>query len=337
MLCLIGERETRKIPRCDDSRWERRDVRQWSTPSVAPPIHVLPRPNESFESLVFRVGECNALGSFSRVLRVLGAHCEKPSRYCYQHLSPLLGVDPYVLAAMVPAAVDGDLQLLGHQLIRHRHLVRHTTRLCPLCVSERGYGSLEWTLAPFAVCADHGVYLVDRCVCRPTKSLSVFRFNYFTCRCGADLRNAAAIPASPAAFGLAKEVRRRFRQEPSEEPDRMFPILKAWPHGAHFGDFLDLLICLGNLARGSKALGLHLSQAVHRLDRTTIQLENAAHVLSKWRGGFAAAVRIADDSSPASQSTSDEKIRLLRGRAKRYISPLLYRWMMVQRTRAALL
>lgn len=258
MFCLIGETGKPQVPQPDATLWRRRDVRQWSTPSVAPPIQVSPHPYESFESLIFRVAEYNAFDSASATLRALGAHCWQPSRYCYKHLSPLLGIEPASLAALIPTAVDGDLHLLGNQLLRDRHIVRHASRFCPLCVSERGYGALEWSLAPFAVCAEHGVYLVDRCACRPRTSLNMFRNRYSTCICGADLRNAAVLPASSAACKLAKEVRRRFRQEPDEQLDSVFPILTTWPEDAQFGDFLDLVICLGNLARGPGRLAVAL-------------------------------------------------------------------------------
>lgn len=331
MLCLIRAKGAPEHPQPDAPLWGRRDVRQWSVPSVAPPVQVSPHPYENFESLIFRVAERNALGSASTAFQALGAHCSRPSRYCYKHLSRLLGIEPASLAAMLPTVVDGDLHILGHQLLRDRHIVRYASRLCPLCVSERGYGALEWSLAPFAVCAEHGVYLVDRCACSPKRSLNMFRRSYFTCRCGADLRNAAVLPASVAACKLAKEVRRRFRQEPDGHLDSVFPILNAWPEGAQFGDFLDLMICLGNLARGPRELSRHLSQAVYRLDRVTAQFENAAHVLSNWRDGFASAFRFANATVYASKATSDAKFRLYRARAKRYLPPLVYRWLTLQR------
>ncbi|WP_439671117.1 TniQ family protein [Cupriavidus necator] len=331
MFCLIRAKGAPQVPQPHATLPGRRDVRQWSTPSVAPPVQVSPHPYESFESLLFRVAECNALGTARDALQALGAHCPRPSRYCYKYLSPLLGIEPATLAAMVPTAVDGDLHILGHQLLRDRHIVRHASRFCPMCVSERGYGALEWCLAPYAVCAEHGIYLVDRCACSPRRSLNMFRHRYSTCVCGADLRNAAVLPASSAACKLAKEIRRRFRQEPGEQLDSVFPILTKWPEDANFGDFLDLMICLGSLARESRAISCHLRQAVYRLDRVSVQFENAAHLLSSWRGGFASAFRIANPTVYPSRATSDKKFRLLRARAKRYLPPLVYRWLALQR------
>ncbi|NKA78120.1 hypothetical protein GO291_00021 [Ralstonia solanacearum] len=330
MFCLIGETGEPQVPQADATLWRRRDVRQWSTPSVAPPIQVSPYPYESFESFILRVAEYNAFGSASATLRALGAHCGSPSRYCYKHLSPLLGIEPASLAAMIPTAVDGDLHLLGNQLLRDRHIVRHASRFCPLCVSERGYGALEWSLAPFAVCAEHGVYLVDRCACRPRTPLNMFRNRYVTCICGADLRNAAVLPASSAACKLAKEIRRRFRQEPEEELDSVFPILTTWPEDAQFGDFLDLMICLGNLARGPGALSRCLSQSVYRLDVVTVLFENAAYVLFNWRGDFASAFHIANATMYAS-GASDYKFRLFQAKAEQYLPALVYRWLALQR------
>lgn len=259
MFCLIREDEAPQAPKSRAKlRWLR-DACQWSTPSLVPPVQVSPYPYESFESFMFRVAECNALGSARVALRALGAPSYSPWRYCYKHLSPLLGIAPASLAAMIPTIVSGDLHILGHQLLRDRHIVRYASRLCPLCISERGYGSQEWSLAPFAVCAEHGIYLVDRCACSPNRSLSMFRDRYSNCPCGADLCNAAALAASSAAYKLAKEIRRRFRQEPDEQLGSVFPILTTWPEDAQFGDFLDLVICLGNLSRGPRRLVVTLA------------------------------------------------------------------------------
>ncbi|MGA4114340.1 TniQ family protein [Ralstonia nicotianae] len=295
-------------------------------------IQVSPYPYESFESFIFRLAEFNALGSASATLLALGAHCQRPSRYCYKHLSALLGIEPASSAAMIPTAVDGDLHILGNQLLRDHHIVRCASRFCPLCVSERGYGALEWSLAPFAVCAEHGVYLIDRCACRPRAPLNMFRNRYSTCICGADLRNAAVLPASFAACKLAKEIQRRFRQEPEEKLDCVFPILDTWPEGAQFGDFLDLMICLGNLARGPGALSRCLSHSVYRLDVVTALFENAAYVLSNWRGDFASAFRIANATVDASRATLDDKFRLFQAKAEQYLPPLVYRWLTLQRS-----
>lgn len=331
MFCPIRETAEPQVPQSDATRCWRRDVRQWSTPTVVPPVQVSPYPHESFESLLFRVAEYNALGSASTALLALGAHCRNPSRYCYRHLSPLLGIEPASLAVMIPTAVDGDLHLLGNQLLRDRHIVRFATRVCPLCVSERGYGVLEWSLAPLAVCAEHGIYLVDRCACRPGKYLDMFRSSYFTCICGADLRNAAALPASSAACKLAKEVRRRFRQEPDEQLDNVFPMLATWPKDVHFGDFLDLLICLGNLTHSPGVFSLYL-HVVYRLDRVTALFESAAGVLLDWQGDLASAFRIANAPAEERRAISDDKFRLFLAKAKQYLAPSVYRWLMLQRS-----
>ncbi len=331
MFCLIGETGEPQVSQEDATLWRRRDVHQWSTPSVAPPVQASPYPYESFESFILRVAEYNAFDSASVTLRALGARCHKPSRYCYKHLSPLLGIEPASLAAMIPTAVDGDLYLLGNQLLRKRHIVQHASRFCPLCVSECGYGALEWSLAPFAVCAEHGVYLVDRCACRPRTPLNMFRNRYVTCICGADLRNAAVLPATSAACKLAKEIRRRFRQEREEGLDSVFPKLTAWPEDALFGDFLDLMIFLGNLAPGPRALSRCLSQSVYCLDVVTVLFENAAYVLLNWRGDFASAFRIANATIYASRA-ADYKFRLLQAKAEQYLPPLVYRWLMLQRS-----
>jgi hypothetical protein len=160
----------------------------------------------------------------------------------------------------------------------------------------------------------------------------MFRNRYSTCICGADLRNAAVLPASSAACRLAKEIRRRFRQEPKEKLDSVFPILTTWPEDAQFGDFLDLVICLGNLVRGPGALNRCLNQSVYRLDVVTVLFENAAHVLSNWRGDFASAFRIANATTGASRATLNDKLRLFQAGAKQSLPPLVYRWLTLPRS-----
>jgi hypothetical protein len=93
-----------------------------------------------------------------------------------------------------------------------------------------------------------------------------------------------------------------------------------------------LMICLGNLARGPRGLSLHLSQAVYRLDRVTAVFENAAHILSNWRGGFESAYRIANATVYGSRAKSDDQFPLFRARAERYLPPLVYRWLTLQRS-----
>ncbi|MEQ6352729.1 hypothetical protein [Ralstonia pseudosolanacearum] len=113
--------------------------------------------------------------------------------------------------------------------------------------------------------------------------------------------------------------------------DSVFPKLTTWPEDALFGDFLDLMIFLGNLAPGPRALSRCLSQSVYCLDVVTVLFENAACVLLNWRGDFASAFRIANATIYASRA-ADYKIRLLQAKAEQYLPPLVYRWLMLQRS-----
>ncbi|WP_342234313.1 hypothetical protein, partial [Ralstonia sp. OTU4908] len=86
------------------------------------------------------------------------------------------------------------------------------------------------------------------------------------------------------------------------------------------------------LARGPGALSRCLSHSVYRLDVVTVLFENAAYVLSNWRGDFASAFRIANAAVYASRATSDDKFRLFQAKAEQYLPPLVYRWLTLQRS-----
>lgn len=236
-----------------------------------------------------------------------------------------LGVEATALMSTVPYFLDRHTALLGHQILRRGHVMLSAGRMCPLCVSELGYGKLQWTLAPLSVCDEHGVYLIDRCPC--SRALARTRRAYAYCSCGLDLRQAPTSQASHEARALARAVSQRFHFGSHSEIADAFPVLADWPCQATFGDFLDLIIFLGGLADRSRTFRCSLARPLSRMDSVIEQFERAAHVLSLWQGGLASALDIAISKQSAGEPPYEHALKVVQSRMQHRLSPTLQAWL----------
>ena len=281
------------------------------------PVHVTPHEWEDFESFMFRVLERNALHSIPQTLKLFEPH-----------IGEALRIEATTFWAMVPRRIDPLRRVtLGHQIIGARHVAWLRSRLCPLCVSERGYGSLDWTLAPLAVCPRHGTYLIDHCACSPSKPILRTRAAYSLCPCGSDLREAPTSSASHGAHVLAREVSRQFRQQPRSDIARAFPVLATWPAEARFSDFLDLVILLGCFHLGPLVIVSRFHRAVYSMALIREQFEMAAYILKRWRGGFRSALRIAVGPEAARDPAFPRRAAIAENFVGRFVSPRLLNWL----------
>ncbi|WP_404943849.1 TniQ family protein [Ralstonia solanacearum P673] len=315
LFCLIGEKMD--IGRYQNQAAQSQGDGRANVGVASLPVHVAPYQWENFESFMFRVLERNALQSIPQTLQLLEPH-----------IGEALGVDPTTFWPMVPRRIDSLRHVtFGHQVLAVRHIAWLRSRLCPLCVAERGYGSLDWMLAPLAVCPAHGVYLVDHCACAPSKPLLRTRPAYSLCSCGSDLLDISTSSASHGARVLAREVSRQFRQRAGGEVASTFPILATWPTEARFSDLLDLVILLGCFGLGQFVLVSRFHRAVYSMAVVREQFEKAAYILTHWRGGFASALRIAVGPEAARAPTFSRTVSIAKSIAARYVSPLLYEWL----------
>lgn len=296
----------------------------WSAmPAVNLPVHVTPLPGENLDSLIYRAVERNALQSASEMMRALRLPDGKPfSAEHYDQLSASLGGSNAAIASLVPTEIDENTVALGFHHLRRQHLALSTSRICPLCVAEQGYGKLEWSLAPLPVCEAHGTYLIDSCSCSPGVPLKRSRPRYAQCPCGSDLRHGQVILASPAAHALAREVGRLFRKEPRGPSAG----LAALPSGVQLNDLLDLIVVLGNLDGLSGKLSLRMGLPVKRISPVIGQFEKAARLLSGWPDSLLPFLRKVLGLKHANASQLTVRLRRIVEPAGKYLTPALYQW-----------
>lgn len=294
-------------------------------PDIPMLLHCQPLPWENLESLMYRVAERNALGSISGLKRALLLPDGKPlSKKRLQQLSACTGGTFDALAPMVPTDMGKDMVALGHHHLPSRHLALTTSRLCPHCVAEHGYGKLYWNLAPFAVCEEHGVYLIDKCTCTPDARLNSARPGYAVCRCGSKLTRIKTCSATPAAQALSGEIVRLFKREPEATNISLQPTIKL-PADLDLIRLLDMVVFLGCIHRDPKTMALQLYRARVSMNTVADQFETAAVALVNWPHGLFTLLRDVRrfSSAPLSYRSVAASLDHVMNAAVKYLRPEL--------------
>lgn len=261
---------------------------------------------ESIESILFRSAAKNGLIGISHLCHALGLperHILNPERLA--QLSASLQMDKAALADALPMVVPerGMLDWVdygGHRL-RRDQIALSTTRLCPQCIAEHGFGRNYWLLSTFAVCDVHGSPLIDCCpACKCQISLS--RPGYALCHCGADFKEYAYAPATSAARKIctllaARFTRTAFMLDPIEH---RFPSTHL--NKLELGALIDLVTFLGALRSDPKVALLRKLKGPVSLNVALPMVERAAEALSNWPHGFFAELRRARAFRPRTES-----------------------------------
>lgn len=276
----------------------RRALAGLKLPGVSLLLRTPPYLSENLESWMYRVAERNALKAVSELERAFQLPIGKPlSTKRRQQFSDSFGGDAAAVTAMLPVAIDRHTVSFGQHTLLKRHLAFTTSRLCPHCVAEYGYGKLHWDLAPFAVCEEHGVYLIDQCQCKSDAVLNSSRPSYAVCQCGANLCESPTISATPAARALSRKIVRQFKGEPAETCAAKDGRLALLPVESSLADLLDLIMFLGSLNRKHQIMNLAFARPLMRMKPVIAQFEKAARALSNWPIGLFSLLREVGRSS----------------------------------------
>lgn len=314
------------LPRVPQSRFKsERGVSDACVPLKKLPVSVNPYPWEGIESYLFRTAEHNAL-SVELVLRAVGLPRRKLLLSAEEHRTLCLGLNSE-LRELVPMNAPHPYSryvVIAGNWIRGSHMTIRT-RLCPLCVAEEGYGRLEWSFAPLAVCEKHGTYLVDSCSCNPGNRIRVQRPRYERCLCGADLRTIRARQASLPAKALAQAVVRALRNEVLGSISELLPALASAPQDVYLGDLLDLIVVLGGLDDRSGTLGPKPGRPPTAMKSSIEQFEKAANILAHWPESIHSTVQVS--IGPRQRVPMQEGNPCdLHERTKQYLATSLYEW-----------
>ncbi|MCX7207914.1 MAG: TniQ family protein [Proteobacteria bacterium] len=248
-------------------------------------IHHEPYKNESLESYLFRSANNNALKSLAELERSLSLPNGKPFSYKrYEQLSTSIGGSVSRLATMIPTIYQNNILMLNRHSLLNQQLALTTSKLCPCCVKQYGYGKIYWSLAALAVCEEHGVYLIDSCICKPDALLDTARPSYSVCKCGLDLRFEIGRPASDNAVMLAEEIVRLFNRIP-KPGNSMLTNVFGGASDLILTDVLTLVALLGVLDSETGSIGVRLARPLVRLAYVVPAFEKAANALESWPAG----------------------------------------------------
>jgi len=171
---------------------------------------------ESLPGYLLRLAEANGYGGIREFLRIADVSPHKSLRAQLlqlrtdAHTLARIGriavgdarhLDPFLAEALPadPGLGPPEALFFEERRVDVDALYPARSAVCPACLADGGIAREEWDLAPVTVCAAHGTVLIDAC---PTcgAALEWSRPQLLYCgQCGADLRGAPAVPASPAA------------------------------------------------------------------------------------------------------------------------------------------
>jgi hypothetical protein len=252
------------------------------------PVHVVPYLSEGLESLLFRVAERNGLQSASDIIRAAGSRYQDFDAYDLDSLCAALNLSRVVLRSTVPIHSGYSVSFGVHSL-DYSHIAMRESRICPICVSEFGYGRAEWYLRVLPVCWRHGIYLTDGCPCKPEVPLKHCRKRYAQCDCGEFLGSRPVQRASDAARLLAEDIHALFHPLRHGNIERKLHGFKNLPMHTSLGDLLNMISILGSLdtssglflSNRSKSLTVRLSYYIDNFERAANLLTNSIdHVAS---------------------------------------------------------
>lgn len=293
---------------------------------VAPllPTSVEPYPKENFESYLYRLAECNGVPYISEVMHAL----QIPPRKTFtlgEHTNICLRLDHRLreLVPVEPVANAGKARFAG-QWIRSKHLT-FTTRLCPECLIEDGYGRIGWNLLPLPVCDRHGVYLVDRCPCSPNRAISLRRNRYWECECGTDLRSVVPRQASDMSRLLARAVITRLLYPSYDDAMDSLRGLLSIPRTISCTELLDIIVVLGCMDPKTGKLGPRYGSPSSDLQPNIERFERAARILAAWPESLLPSIRVViAPTAHGSLSWADPSDR--HDATRRYLDPTLFNW-----------
>lgn len=308
----------------------RRVINKMMMPEVNLLVRVAPQPWESLESFAYRAVDLNGLSSLSEVALALRW---KPGRAlslerCRQLMNSL-GEGYTQLEPMIPAEVDRKTVLLDGHRFQRGQLALTTSRLCPDCVEQYGYGKAYWSLAPLAVCEEHGIYLVDSCACNTNTLLSTTRPGYMQCACGANLRDQPRRRASSAAQNLALEIAQRYKTAIGTKQVGLQRNSSMLPPETTLSEILDLATFLGSVNPDYAKMNLDRTRPVVRLSHVSKRFELAAQALACWPTGVFPLLRFAyshQREAPYSPRTAYRALQPVMLAAERWLSARMYKW-----------
>lgn len=172
------------------------------------PIRLAPQAFESLKGFLLRTAIANGYRDPKWILEA--ANTSAKSLNCSADLGQLSSVLDVKLTEIERRRYlvdDPIVRVAGNQISRS-HLDPRGSKICPACISERGYVDIRWDVSLWAACPRHAVALIERCTSCGRK-VTWRRRALNVCDCGSDFaRQLVAAPQEAVEF--VEEMDRRF-------------------------------------------------------------------------------------------------------------------------------
>lgn len=265
------------------------------------------RPYENMESILFRAAQSNGLSGTTAIRAALDLPAKRslnPKRITQISKSLRMSEDALITCVPTVSSTGGSVVEFGGHFLRRDQLALSTSRLCPICVAESGFGRSYWTIAPYAACEVHCVALIDQChACN--SPISASRPDFAGCGCGASLTDVRGSCISAGARRISHLVGARFRSSAADTDNDHLGFPEAELKTVSLSSLIDLVAFLGALEPNAKAVRLRKLKGSISLRVAVPRLERAAKALSNWPMGFYAQLRHARSFFPRSESLGD--------------------------------
>lgn len=212
-----------------------------------------PYPDESLMGYVLRLTEENGYDAPKWIFDLAGLDINVaaggwPVLYDphsdLRSLERVLGLEGGEFTGAKYRLCDAGGPLVAYGSTLSKRLVRfRSPKLCPACLEQANYHRAFWDLLPFTACPVHGLMLIDKCS-RCGKHVHWLRGRVSYCRCGADLRGAPTVIASPSTLDVSARIHQLCEYPPvgrasgAEQRNPLFEL--------DFGDFCDVLTLLAD-------------------------------------------------------------------------------------------
>lgn len=260
--------------------------------------HPLPHPTESLPGYVLRLSEINGYTAPRSLFRLADfkANETSVSNFNCSKLASISDVPISVLEKIAITCPESDphsLRLLGNRLSSDDlNLTR--ARVCPECVTERGFIEAHWHIELMVACPVHersAVWFCGKC----QSQLSWLRSGLLRCKCGDSLAHSSRASYSEEELCLLDLIRQKALNEPlPSRRDPRMPVNQL--ETLNLQELLSIVRFLGN--QRIRASGINKPQFSAQI------LRAATKVLLDWPANFGTLLRDIYPHAPARQPTA---------------------------------
>lgn len=246
-------------------------------------LRVIPFEDESLAGYILRATEKNGYEEVSWVLKEIGCKAsEIHQEHQIHRLANFTGApfDTLWNLSYSPVSARGSKVRLIGKPVRRYHIDPIRPKICPVCLTERGYCRAEWDIRVVVACWKHGQRLIDACGgCG--QRLSWTRPSVSRCVCGYNLLSSGSEPADDAVTALMHSIHIICSTPEVGNRRARSPLEVSSPF-----DLLEMVHLLSAYSTANREAGRRVSFGRIDLSQAYTLVREAAEILNDWPRGF---------------------------------------------------